>query len=88
MYSAEERETIITTDDIDKKWCVYTRQKKIINKLSKLGYEMFDVELEDGNVVACWFVLDLGKITFRKAVTKYDIMSAEEKLERASRLKK
>lgn len=68
-YIAEERETICTTSDLDKIWNVYTRQRKIINKLIKNGYEPFNVEMEGDIIIGAEFNLDFNKITFKKAIT-------------------
>lgn len=85
-YIPEERETHISTCDVDKKWCVYTRQRKIINKLNRLGYEMFNVEMEGDVVIGAEFYLDLNKITFRKAKSETREYTEEEKEIIAQRL--
>lgn len=33
MYSADERETIITTSDVEDAWDIYTRQKRVMKLL-------------------------------------------------------
>lgn len=88
MFDADERETHISTSDIDNEWVVFTRQRKIINKLTKLGYEMFNVELEDGKVVSCEFHLNLNKITFKNAIVNKRIYTDEERAAIAERLSK
>lgn len=87
MFEACERETHISTGDEDKEWVVYTRQKKIINKLIKAGYEPVNVEVEDDRVVACEFHLDLNKITFKKAITSKRVYTDEERASIAERLR-
>ncbi|MNH75636.1 hypothetical protein D3C73_278860 [compost metagenome] len=47
MALAEERETVIRSDDDCKTWTVYTLQQKVITKLKKVGAEPYKVE-EDG----------------------------------------
>lgn len=88
MYDAEERESIIISSDVDDCWGVYTRQRKIINKLQKLGYKPFNVELQDGKIVACEFTLDLGKITFKKAIVNKRVYTDEERASLVERFKK
>lgn len=67
MYDAEERETIVTTDDLCDDWVVWTRQKSMIRKLEKLGYTPVKVELEDDVVVGAEFVISNNKISFKNA---------------------
>lgn len=88
MFDADERETHISTSDVDNEWVVFTRQRKIINKLTKLGYEMFNVELEDGKVISCEFHLNLNKITFKKAIVNKRVYTDEERAAIAERLAK
>ena len=87
-YELDERETIITTDDNSNNWNVYTRQRKIINKLKKLGYEAFNEEVDDGRVIACEFNLNIGKITFRKAIANERTYTDEQRAEMVARLQK
>lgn len=85
-YSAEERETIIQTDDTSDMWSIYTRQRKYINRLIKLGYEPFNKEMEGDNIVACEFSIPINKISFRNANTKGRVYTEEQKEEARQRL--
>ena len=86
VFEPFERETIVSTNDEDKTWSVYTRQKKVINKLTKLGYEPLKVQVEDGKVVEAEFCLDLNKITFKKAIVNKREYTEEERAAIAERL--
>lgn len=85
VLEAYERETIINTNDDDKNWSIYTRQKKVMNLLKKKGYEPTKVELEDGVVISEEYVIDLSKITFKKAISN---ISDEERKRRSDNMKK
>ncbi|MDA3730041.1 hypothetical protein PBV87_00750 [Niameybacter massiliensis] len=85
-YSAEERETVIQTDDATEVWNVYTRQRKMINKLIKQGYEPFKVEKEGDNIVACEFSIPINKISFRNANAKVREYTEQQKEEMRQRL--
>lgn len=87
-YSADERETILQIDDVSKVWSVYTRQRTMINKLIKLGYEPFNVEMEDDTIVSCEFHLDLNKISFKKAIVNKREYTDDEKKAIRDRLQK
>ena len=85
MFEPYEKETIINTNDEDKTWSVYTRQKKVMNLLKKKGYVPTRVELEDGVVISEEYVIDLSKITFKKAISN---ISDEERKRRSDNMKK
>lgn len=84
-YTAEERETIINGNDDEKVWSIYTRQKKVMNLLKRKGYTPTKVELEDGVVLSEEYVIDLSKITFKKAITN---ISDDERKRRSDNMKK
>lgn len=86
MYEVDERETHISTSDLDREWVVYTRQRKVMNKLIKLGYEALNVELEDGKMIGAEFHLDLNKITFKKAIVSKRVYTDEERAAIGERL--
>lgn len=88
MYDPDERESHISTSDVDNEWVVFTRQKKMISKLIKLGYTPVNVEMEDDKIVGCEFHLDLNKITFKKAITTKRVYTDEERAAIAERLAK
>lgn len=88
MYEVDERETIIQTDDISKEWVVYTRQRSMISKLQKQGYEATKVELEGGRIISCEFVIPINKISFRNANSTGRVFTEEQKREAAERMGK
>lgn len=85
-YTADGRETIIHSDDLSETWSIYTRQRKVINKLTKLGYTPFNVELEGEHIVCCEFTIPINKISFRNAITKERTYTDEQKEEMRNRL--
>ena len=87
MFEACERETIISTNDEDKKWEVYTRQKKMITLFKNKGYEPVRIEMEGDSIVAAYFEIDLSKISVRKANTKVREYTDEERKEMAERMR-
>lgn len=87
MFEPYERETIINTNDTMDCWEIYTRQRKIISKLTKQGYDSVTVEMEDDKVVCAEFVISLSKISFRNAITKERVMSEEDKMKAAERMR-
>lgn len=87
-YLAEERETIIQTDDASESWNVYTRQQKIMTKLRNLGYESFNEEMEGDRVIACEFSIPINKLSFRNPNSKGREYTDEQKQELADRLAK
>ncbi len=85
-YTAEERETIIRTDDVSEEWSIYTRQRKVINKLTKLGYAPLSVEMEGDTIVSCEFSIPINKISFRNATSKERTYTEEQKEKLRQRL--
>lgn len=85
-YEADERETHISTDDLSEEWVVYTRQRSVISKLQKQGYTPINVELEQGRIVSCEFVIPINKISFRNANSKGRTMTDEQRREAAERM--
>ncbi len=80
MYSKEERETIILSNDEDRFWDVYSRQTRIFNKMSKLGVEPYKTEMEDGVMIAAYYKLDLNQVSFRKKVVLTEEQREKRKL--------
>lgn len=87
-YEASERETIINISDLDEKWNIYTRQRKVMTKLKNAGYEPFNIEMDGDTMVACEFEVDYNKVSFRNANTKKREMTDEQKQLAAERLRK
>lgn len=88
MYNADERETIITTSDVDSAWDIYTRQKRVMKLLRDKGYTPYKVDMEGDNVVAESFQLDLSKITIRNAITKKREYTEEERAAKAEHMRR
>jgi hypothetical protein len=82
-YSAEERETHITTSDDGRTWKVYTLMPTVITKLSKVGVEPYLVD-PDG---AHWYKdLKFNQVSFRSG--KEREMSEEQKQAASVRYKR
>lgn len=88
MYSADERETIITTSDVENVWDIYTRQKRVMKLLRDKGYTPYKTEMEDGVTVAESFQIDLSKITIRNAITKKREYTDEERAAKAEHMRR
>ena len=68
-FTAEERETIITTDETMSTWNIYTRSKKVMNKLKKINAIPYDTKLdEEGNIEEAQYALDYSQVSFRKKI--------------------
>ena len=70
-YSAEERETVIVCDDVDRIWDVYTNQMLVINKLKKIGVEPYWSETEtndkgDTRITCAKYKLEYKQISMKK----------------------
>lgn len=87
-YEACERETIIQTDDLSDTWNIYTRQRKLITKLSKQGYEPVKVEMEGDVIISAEFELPVSRISFRNANAKGRQMTDEQRQAASERMKK
>lgn len=88
MYSADERETIITTSDVENTWDIYTRQKRIMKLLRDKGYTPYKVEMEGDIIVAESFQIDLSKITIRNAITKKREYTDKERAAKAEHMRR
>jgi hypothetical protein len=80
---AEERETIIRSDDSVGVWSIYTTQQKLITRLKKANIFPIKVD-EDGTN---WYEnVPFNQVSFRAASTR--TMSVENKAKAAERLSK
>jgi hypothetical protein len=86
-FTDEERETIVTADDLDTSWRVYTRQRKIITKLQKLGYQPLKTKFEDGRIIEATFELPSRGVFFRCQQIKKRVVSDAERQKRSARCK-
>lgn len=69
--SAEERETILVYDNIDKKWIMDTTIPKHLNKAKRQGWTQTDEYIyEDGTVCGGVFEAPARAITIRNAEKK------------------
>ncbi|QWU14313.1 hypothetical protein SAMN04487895_101616 [Paenibacillus sophorae] len=82
MATAEERETIIRSDDDCKTWSVYTLQQTIITKLRKVGAEAYKVDSDGGHY---YKDLKFNQVSFRTG--KERNMSDEQKQAASERFK-
>lgn len=83
MASAEERETIIRSDDDTKTWTVYTLQQKVINKLKKVGVEPYKID-DDG--AHYYKDLKFNQVSFRSG--KERVVSEKQRQAARERFKK
>ncbi len=66
-YTAEERETIIRTDDLMDHWIIDTYQRQICTKIRKIkGIEIVkEVSTDNGTVIEGVYKLPLNQLSFR-----------------------
>ena len=91
-YTAEERDTIILTDDLTDTWKITTRQRKMITKIKKIKNvgvvnEEFAVGTNGKYVIEGTYELPVNQISFRNPSTKKEL-SEEEKQVLRDRLAK
>lgn len=83
-FLAEERETIILSNDSSKVWEVYTMQQKIMNKMKSIGVEPTKTEKDnEGNIISCTYIIPYKQISFRKIIE----LTEEQKQAKSERMK-
>lgn len=83
MALAEERETVIRSDDECKSWTVYTLQQKVITKLRKVGAEPYKVDPDGGHH---YKDLKFNQVSFRSG--KERVMTEEQRQAASEKFKK
>lgn len=69
--SIEERETVLSYDNVDKKWVMDTTVPKHANKAKKQGWtQVVEYQYQDGTVVGGQFEAPARAITIRSAEKK------------------
>ena len=85
----DERETILSYNEADGFWNIYSAVQHHIRKFDKLGYEVTDVDsYQDGTVAAKFYKVPKNAISFRSPVKTTRVMSEEQKKAFAERMKK
>lgn len=85
----DERETILSYNEADGFWNIYSAVQHHIRKFDKLGYEVTDVDsYQDGTVAAKFYKVPKNAISFRSPVKATRVMSEEQKKAFAERMKK
>lgn len=85
----DERETILSYNEADGFWNIYSAVQHHIRKFDKLGYEVTDVDsYQDGTVAAKFYKVPKNAISFRSPVKATRVMTEEQKREFAERMKK
>lgn len=86
-FTKEERETILTYNEADGYWEIYTGVQSHIRKFDKLNYEVTNVDYyEDGTVAGKFYKVPKKAISFRDPSKKRNI-SEEQKAMLAERMK-
>lgn len=86
-FTKEERETILTYNEADSYWEIYTGVQSHIRKFDKLNYEVTNVDYyEDGTVAGKFYKVPKKAISFRDPSKKRNI-SEEQKAMLAERMK-
>lgn len=64
----EEKETLISKQNGELDWEIYTTEKPMMTKLEKIGLESYkcDYDAETGEVVAKYYRLPVSRLTFAK----------------------
>lgn len=83
----DERETILSYNEADNFWEVYTAVRKHMNKFDKLGWEVTNVEhYPDGTVSGKFYKVPNRAISFRspvkREVTEEQRQAARERFQR------
>lgn len=88
-FKKDERETILSYNEADGFWNIYSAVQHHIRKFDKLGYEVTDVDsYQDGTVAAKFYKVPKNAISFRSPVKATRVMSEEQKREFTERMKK
>lgn len=83
----DERETILSYNEADNFWEVYTAVRKHMNKFEKLGWEVTNIEYyPDGEVFGKFYKVPNRAISFRspvkREVTEEQRQAARERFQR------
>lgn len=73
IVDLEECETLINIDYFAKTYNVYTTRASVMNRLSKVGYQLEELRDIDNNIYACKLTLptnEIGKL-LRTSIFKY-----------------
>lgn len=74
-----ERETICNCTDEDRNWSVYTRQKIVMTKLEKAGWECTKTWQDEEGIYAKEFKAPFDCLTFRKPERKKKTLTDEQR---------
>jgi len=86
-FTKEERETILTYNEADGYWEIYTGVQSHIRKFDKLNYEVTNVDYyEDGTVAGKFYKVPKKAISFRDPSKKRNLTD-EQRLAMAERIK-
>ena len=92
MYSVEERETIIRTDELMGKWIIDTTQRTFCTKLRKIkGVVIVKEEsTENGTVLSGVYELPLNCVSFRnvREYSEEQVQSLKERGKQLAELRK
>lgn len=85
----DERETILSYNEADGFWNIYSAVQHHIRKFDKLGYEVTDVDsYQDGTVAAKYYKVPKRALSFRSPIKVAKVMTEEQKREFTERMKK
>jgi hypothetical protein len=77
-YEKAEQETVITTDEIENEWNIFTRQSRVMTKLKNKGIEPYKIIISDNRTISAEYKLPYSLLGFRNP-TKVKIYSEAEK---------
>ncbi|ASA22674.1 hypothetical protein [Paenibacillus donghaensis] len=84
MALAEERETVIRISDADDQWDIYSASSKVMNKMSKAGFEPYKTDSEGNS----YYKVGYEQVSFRKKSDSKRVMSDERRAALAANLAK
>ena len=69
MFSLEEKETVLRYDSVEKRWYVFSRVSKHINRMRKMGFNMeILAETEAGTPLEAKGTAEEKQISFRRVI--------------------
>jgi hypothetical protein len=78
-FTTEEQETVITTDEVDKFWHLYTRQSRIMTKMKRAGIKPYKVTEEDGRIIEAFYKFDYNQLSITKKKVKKELTEKQKK---------
>lgn len=85
MLTPAEKETVITTSNIEDEWTVYTTQPYMIKRMERIGIKPYKTERIDGIDIGAYYKVPFNQL---KIVKKRKELDPETKKMLSERMKK